>query len=170
MENRHQNPRYFPEFKRDIDGNLAYLALSNMRGLGNYALESSTSVGERAIHDSTSHLVKLGEETITQISQHVAKQVEMYLKSHPSMTVSDMRNDAELRQIAVQPVGTTGYTTIIDPANRMILIHKFWEQERDVTFLKICCLNWAYFLRIKSTCAAITTGWLMARLRKNMPP
>jgi methyl-accepting chemotaxis protein len=66
----------------------------------------------------------------------VAKQVEMYLKSHPSMTVNDMRNDAELRQIAVQPVGTTGYTTIINPANRMILIHKFWEQERDVTFLK----------------------------------
>jgi hypothetical protein len=42
-------------------GIVAYLALSNMRGLGNYALESSTSVGERAIHDSTSHLVKLGE-------------------------------------------------------------------------------------------------------------
>lgn len=38
--------------------------------------------------------------------------------------------------IAVQSVGITGYTTIIDPSNQIIVIHKFYEQERDVAFLK----------------------------------
>ena len=115
---------------------LGYLAIANIRGLGNYALQSSSSLGERAIQDSTSHLNKLGEDMVTQIAQDVAKQIELYLKSENPITLEDMRNQDEFRSIVVQPVGKTGYTTILDPINHVIVIHKFPEQEKDLSPLK----------------------------------
>jgi signal transduction histidine kinase len=117
-------------------GITGYLAFSYIREMGDYALESSRSVGQSAIQDSTKHLVKLGEETVTQMATTVAKQIQIYLESRPLMTVEEMRNDETLREIAVQPVGLTGYTTILDPNNHIIIIHKFPEQEKDLTPLK----------------------------------
>lgn len=114
---------------------MAYVAIYNMNQLGNHALETSTSLGESAIEDSTTYLNRLGEEIIIQKAHDVAKQVDMYLADRPAMTVAEMRNDAELRRIVVQPVGTTGYTTLIDPNNAVIIIHKFPEQEKDISTL-----------------------------------
>jgi len=113
-----------------------YIALSYIKGIGNYALETSTSLGESAIQDSTTHLVNLGEETITQIAKHVARQIELYLETRPVSSIEEMRKDVRLREIAVQPVGTTGYTTILDPYNYLIVIHKFPEQEKNLIPLK----------------------------------
>jgi signal transduction histidine kinase len=115
---------------------IGYIALTNIRGLGNYALDSSTSLGKTAIQDSTAHLKKLGEDTITQIAKDVAKQAEMYVATRPPMTMEEMRNDLLLREIVVQPVGKTGYTTLIDPEKSVIIIHKFPGQEKDVSPLK----------------------------------
>ncbi len=117
-------------------GVVGYIALTNIRGLGNYALDSSTSLGKTAIQDSTSHLKKLGEDIIGQIATDVGKQVEMYLESRPPMTMEAMRNDPQLREIVVQPVGKTGYTTLIDPERSVIIIHKFPGQEKDVSPLR----------------------------------
>lgn len=117
-------------------GVTAYLAFGYIREMGEYALESSTNVGKSAIQNSTRHLVSLGEDTINQMATTVAKQIEIYLESRPQMTVEQMQNDIILREIAVQPVGLTGYTTIIDPNNHVIIIHKYPGQEKDVTPLK----------------------------------
>jgi len=113
-----------------------YLAAVSLREIGDYALESAASLGESAIRDSTSHLVKLGEDTVSQISRDVAKQVGMYLESHPNMDISEMRNDPALREIVVQPVGITGYSTLIDPGKGVIVIHQFTAQEKDVGMLQ----------------------------------
>jgi two-component system sensor histidine kinase DegS len=115
---------------------IAYIALSNINELGTYALETSNSLGESAIRDSTAHLNKLGEDIVKQKAQDVAKQVEMYFNNHPNMNLTDMRNDTELRSIVVQPVGTQGYTTLIDPINTVIIIHKYQEQEKNISPLK----------------------------------
>ncbi len=117
-------------------GTIGTLAIINIRDMGSYALETSSSLGKRAIEDSTVHLTNMGEEIIKQKAIDVAKQVEMYLKMHPGMSLDDMRNDVELRQIVVQPVGKTGYTTLLDPLNTSIVIHKFPEQEKNLTALK----------------------------------
>jgi signal transduction histidine kinase len=117
-------------------GVTGFLAFSYIREMGDYALESSSRVGQSAIQDSTKHLVKLGEETIIQMATTVAKQAEIYLESRPSLTVEEMRSDARLREIAVQPVGLTGYTTIIDPNNKIIVIHRFLGQEKDLSDMK----------------------------------
>jgi signal transduction histidine kinase len=115
---------------------MSTIAIVNIRTLGDYALTTATDLGESAIEDSTSHLISLGEEIIKQKARDVATQVEMYLGNHPDMTLVDMRNDTYLRNIVVQTVGTTGYTTLIDPVNTVIVIHKFPGQERDVRPLK----------------------------------
>ncbi len=117
-------------------GVTGYITLSNIQGMGEYALESSISLGERAIRDSTLHLKKLGEDTINQIARNVAKNVELYLASHPKMSLDEMRNDKELREIVVQPVGTTGYTTLLDSNDFIIVIHKYPEQEKYLSSLK----------------------------------
>ncbi len=134
------------------------MAIFNIRDMGSYALENSSSLGERAIKDSTKHLNTLGEEIIKQKAIDVAKQVEMYLKFRPAMTPTDMRNDEELRHIVVQPVGTTGYTTLIDPRNMNIIIHKFPEQEKNLIPLKeIVPSFWA--LLESSAGGTITSGY-----------
>jgi two-component system, NarL family, sensor histidine kinase DegS len=115
---------------------IGFVALDNLKILGNHALETSTQLGESAIQDSTNALNQLGEETIKQIAGDVAKQIEMYLDTRPFMTETQMRDDLELREIVVQPVGKTGYTTLIDSNNFVIIIHKYAEQEKELASLK----------------------------------
>jgi two-component system, NarL family, sensor histidine kinase DegS len=117
-------------------GIIGYVTNVKIRDLGNYAIKSSSSLGQRAITDSTNHLNQLGEAIIRQKSQDVARQVEMYLAVHPGMSIEDMRNDQELRKIVVQPVGKTGYTTLIDPSKAVIIIHKFPGQEKNLDSLR----------------------------------
>jgi hypothetical protein len=54
------------------------------------------------------------KEAIKQKAKDVAKQIEIYLKSNPSKTVADLQTDEYFKEIAVQPVGKTGYTALTD--------------------------------------------------------
>jgi two-component system sensor histidine kinase DegS len=117
-------------------GITGYISIANIRNLGNYAEDTSASLGEQAINDSTVHLNRLGEDIVKQKSTDVAKQVEMYLAARPEMSIEEMRADQELRKIVVQPVGKTGYTTLIDPEKAVIIIHKFPGQEKNLDSLK----------------------------------
>ncbi len=117
-------------------GIIGYVTNIYIRDLGRFAMETSTSLGQRAISDSTSHLNQLGEEIVIQKSRDVARQIEMYLAARPPMTIEEMREDPQLREIVVQPVGTTGYTTLIDPVNADIIIHKYPGQEKNLDSLE----------------------------------
>lgn len=99
-------------------------------------MEISTTLGESAITDSTSHLNRLGEEIIAQKAKDVARLVEMYFATTSVVTEENFRDDTELRKLVIQPVGTTGYTTLIDPVKETILIHKFPEQEKEIHSLR----------------------------------
>ena len=52
------------------------------------------------------------QKAIKQKAEDVAKQVEIYIKSNPELTVLDLQNDSYFQNIAVQPVGKTGYTAL----------------------------------------------------------
>jgi signal transduction histidine kinase len=91
-----------------------YVALSNIRGLGDYALEKSASLGESAANDATKSLEELGMEMIKQKALDVARQMEIYISDHPEMTIEELKADPALAEIAVQPVGETGYTSVLD--------------------------------------------------------
>jgi serine phosphatase RsbU (regulator of sigma subunit) len=108
---------------------VGFLAFSNIRGVGDYGLESNQALGLSAIQDSTQALQKLGEQLIEQKARDVASQIELYFWEHPELTLESLPKDFELRKIAVQPVGQTGYTAIVDANKYIIIVHKFPENE-----------------------------------------
>lgn len=100
-----------------------YVALSNIRRVGDYALESSTSLGESATNDSTHALKALGARMIKQKAEDVAMQCAIYMNAHPNMTVADLQASSDFQEIAVQPVGETGYSCLYEKETGSMRFH-----------------------------------------------
>lgn len=80
-------------------------------------LRSMKLIHDLAIQRSTAALRNQGETAIHQKAQDVARQVELYIEAHPDLLNSSPQNWAaipKLVEIAVQPVGQTGYTALYD--------------------------------------------------------
>lgn len=117
---------------------IGILAFSAIKGVGDYALESNSTLGKSAVHDSTQALQQLGEKMIEQKARDVATQIELYFREHKGITLADLPKNDELRSIAVQPVGQTGYTAIVDSNSFCIIVHKFPENEnKNLTTLSM---------------------------------
>jgi two-component system sensor histidine kinase/response regulator len=93
---------------------ISYVAISHEKDLGNYALESNQMLGESATNDSTEALQALGESVIRQKAEDVARQLEILIRDHPTLNVTDLQQDTYFSAMAVQPVGVTGYTAVTD--------------------------------------------------------
>ncbi len=93
---------------------LGSMAISDIKELQKSAETNINLIGDTAVVDSTKALNNLGEEMIKLIGVDVAKQLEIYIKDHPEMTVEDLQKDEYFSAIAVQPVGQKGYTAITD--------------------------------------------------------
>jgi len=91
-----------------------YFALNDIKKIGNYALESGSSLGTSAANDSTQALEALGEKIIAQKAADVALQCRVYLNAHPGITIDALRKKKEFKTIAVQSVGKTGYTIMYE--------------------------------------------------------
>jgi len=100
-----------------------YLALRDIKALESGAVGQIDSMKAVAVTDSTSSLNTLGEMVIKQKAVDVAKQLEIYIKDHPTMTVADLQNDTTFKALAVQPVGKTGYTAITDVQTLVCRFH-----------------------------------------------
>lgn len=81
----------------------------SIKGLGSASLTELGSAGAKA---STSSLNNLGEQIIQSKAEGVAKQIEIYLESHPELSGAALMNNPRLQEIAVQRVGETGYTAV----------------------------------------------------------
>ncbi len=68
-------------------------------------------------------LKKIAEMSIKQKALDVASQLDLVLQSHQYMTLSDLRNDPGFRALAVQTVGTTGYTAVHEAQTGVIRFH-----------------------------------------------
>lgn len=102
---------------------LGYIAINDIRNIGDSSVEEINSIGESTLKDSTDALNKLGEDIIKQKAIDVAKQMEIYIKENPDMSVEDLQNDDYFKSIAVQPVGETGYTAIVDVETLVCRFH-----------------------------------------------
>ena len=69
-------------------------------------------------------LRQMAENYISTKALDVALQLELYLEAHPGMTVEELQNDPKFREVAVQPVGRTGYTTVQDSETGINRFHK----------------------------------------------
>jgi HAMP domain-containing protein len=81
----------------------------SIRALGSNSLKE---LGSASVRESAASLNKLGEQIIQAKAESVAKQIEIYLESHPGLSGASLTNDPRLREIAVQRVGETGYTAV----------------------------------------------------------
>ena len=84
--------------------------------IGFIGLMQMRTMNQEMIVESTAAMKKLGEDTIQQKAHDVAKQVGLYLEAHPDLLTDPARMmaDEELKKIAVQPIGETGYTAVYD--------------------------------------------------------
>ncbi|MCK5551974.1 MAG: HAMP domain-containing protein [Deltaproteobacteria bacterium] len=67
----------------------------------------ATEEGVRSLND-------LGEKMIKQKALDIAKQIEIFIKSHPHFSKAEFYTSPALKAIAIQPVGRTGYTAVHD--------------------------------------------------------
>lgn len=61
-------------------------------------------------------LGQMAEDSLRYKALDVALQLELYLQGHRKSTVADLGNDPAFHDIAIQPVGRSGYTSLIDAA------------------------------------------------------
>lgn len=110
-------------------GIIGIISYTEVQNLGILAANQTTLVGEQSLQEATEALNKLGEEMIQRIAQDVRTQVDIYLAAHPDKTIADLQKDSAFKEIIVQSVGDTGYTTAMDSAT---LINRFHKNEKNV--------------------------------------
>jgi serine phosphatase RsbU (regulator of sigma subunit)/HAMP domain-containing protein len=92
----------------------SFISLHNIIKVGNYAMEGITPLSRIAIENSTRAMESLGEKMIEQKAVDVARQLEIYIKTHPRMTVSQLKKDVMFHEINMQKIGDTGYIVVMD--------------------------------------------------------
>ncbi|MBN2688353.1 MAG: HAMP domain-containing protein, partial [Deltaproteobacteria bacterium] len=100
-----------------------YIALNNIKSVGTYALDSSTSLGESATADSTFALETLGEKILEQKARDVALQCEIFITAHRDIDIEHLQASDEFQRIAVQSVGNTGYTLVYEKKTGIMRFH-----------------------------------------------
>jgi len=66
----------------------------------------------------------MAEDFVRRKALDVALQLELYLQAYPAMTVADLQNDPKFREMAVQPVGKTGYTAVYESDTAITRFHR----------------------------------------------
>jgi len=84
--------------------------------IGYNSLHAMGRVSELIVAESAQHMKELGQTAIRQKALDVAMQAKLYFDAHPELlsNSAQMMADKELKEIAVQPVGVTGYTALYD--------------------------------------------------------
>ncbi len=103
---------------------LSFISFWYLDRMENTAIEKISDIQTRAVEDSAASLNELGKIMIKNQAISVAKAISLYLETHPAMTVRDLQNDPEFQEIAVQPVGKTGYTAVADNSTLINRFHK----------------------------------------------
>ncbi len=90
---------------------------------GIYSLHQMDKVGEIMTTSTKRSLSRIAEEMVEQVSLGVAEQVRLYIEARPEMTYEEIFDTPEFRELGLQPVGQTGYTSVYErtPDGRFIM-------------------------------------------------
>jgi serine phosphatase RsbU (regulator of sigma subunit) len=102
-----------------------FIALNTLQDVGEYSETTSTELGEHITNDTTAALREQGEAIIRQKANDVARQMEIYIDFKNESSIADLQKDPVFLQIAVQDVGETGYTVVLDVSNGTYYFHRF---------------------------------------------
>ncbi len=104
-------------------GLLLILFLTGVMLAHNHITRSITHSTTELNKDAQQHLQQLGEQIIQAKARDVAKQIEIYFRMHPDMDIQAMRRDPFFMDLAVQQVGETGYTVIVEAHTAIFRVH-----------------------------------------------
>lgn len=104
-------------------GIISIFAIRNMGIVGTTARQNSISLGESAVAESIAALEDSGRRIIQLRAMVVAREVQLYIEQRSELSASQLIEDAQLKRIAVQPVGQTGNTMVYDE-NGVIYFHE----------------------------------------------
>ncbi len=96
------------------------------------AAEVSTALSqgeEKLIGGGEVVLQEMAEKHLRQKTIDVALQLDLYLQAHPEKTLLNLQGDPIFREIAIQPVGETGYTAIQESNTAVNRFHRNPEIE-----------------------------------------
>ena len=82
--------------------------------LMNYSARLMEGVTQDLNNEAEKSLRSLGEQFIEIQARDVASQLAFHLQTHPEATIADLQASEQFKNIAVQPVGETGYTAVYD--------------------------------------------------------
>jgi len=84
---------------------------TSLKDMGSRSLKELSAT---TLRESKASLNKLGEKIIREKAIDIATQMEVFIKARPRVKREDFFKDPELKAIAVQKVGETGYTAVHD--------------------------------------------------------
>jgi predicted Zn finger-like uncharacterized protein len=90
---------------------LAPLVVSMLVGAF-FSLKQMVGLSSLITRESTKIVTEMAERQIAEHARAVALQVGLYLRSHSRLRREQFQKDAEFMKIAVQKVGSTGYTAL----------------------------------------------------------
>ena len=92
-----------------------------------FTAETSLAIqqGQQELENNSEKLmIRLAETLIRQKALDVVVQLDLYLRAYPEKSLRDLQNDAKFRELAVQPVGETGYTALLDSNTATCCFHR----------------------------------------------
>ena len=69
-------------------------------------------------------LQEMGEASVYGRITEIARQLDMVIESVPWMTLSDLRRDANFRDLAVEAIGQTGHTFVFESRTAVVAFHR----------------------------------------------
>ncbi len=81
-----------------------------------YYLNHMKSLSGLITQESSQVVTKMAEEAIAEKGRATAREVKLYLKTHPDLKKEDFYKDPGFMNVAIQPVGETGYTLLVSRA------------------------------------------------------
>ena len=79
---------------------------------GYFSLKQMVELSDLITHESSKIVSQMAEQEIADHARAVALQVSLYLANHPGLRKERLQQDVEFSEIAVQKVGSTGYTAL----------------------------------------------------------
>ena len=76
-------------------------------------LSRMQSLSSLITDESSQAITKMAEESIADKGRAVAREVRLYLRTHPQLIKEDFNKNPEFRDVAMQNVGQTGYTMLV---------------------------------------------------------
>ncbi len=95
-------------------GILSLLSFRTIYEVSHLVQENSINMGQEVARQSIAALEDLGRRLVQRRALNVASEIELFMRYHPGLSVSELVGDEELQEIAVQRVGLTGYTMVYD--------------------------------------------------------